>query len=192
MFLFAKGSNVRIALPSKSIDDIRLPEDSYKPDFELSKRYQDFAKEIVRFALLGIAGYGFLIEKVIGPEHLADMAGGITLTLTVIGLACLVSAAGLGLYCGQLNKACLLMQVSILRLLQRRNADRWTNPELSSPADVEKWKAANERNLATLREGQAENLARAQTVQRVTVGLLIFGIMATAGVFIRCLYAHGR
>src|ERR1700685_2758135 len=157
MFLFAKGSNLRITIPSRSIDDIRLPEDSYKPDFELSKRYQDFAKEIVRFALLGITGYGFLIEKVIGPEHMADMAGGISLTFTLIGLCCLVSSAGLGLYCGQLNKACLLMQVSILRLLQRRHADRWINPELSSPAEVEKWTAANEQNLATLREGQAES-----------------------------------
>jgi hypothetical protein len=188
MFLFARESNFRITVPSKSIEDIKLPEDAYEADFELSERYQNFAKEIVRFALLGIAGYGFLVEKVIGPEHLAEVAGGITLTLTVVGLISLVSSAGFGLYCGQLNEACLRMQVSILRLLQRRHADRWTNPALSSAADVETWKAANEGDLAALREGQAANLARAHTVQRVTVWLLIVGVMATAGVFVRCLY----
>jgi hypothetical protein len=191
MFLYAKGAGVRITVPSKSIKDIKLAEDSYKADFELSKRYSDFVKEITRFSLLGIAGYGFLIEKVVGPEHLAVMASGTTLILVIIGLVALVSSAGLGLYCGQLNTACLLMQVSILRLLQRRQADRWNNPALSSEIDVEAWKSANEGDLRTLREGQAATLARAHSMQRVTVWLLILGLIATAGVFIRCLYLHG-
>ena len=188
MFLFAKGSNVRITVPSKSLEDIKLAEDSYKVDFELSKRYSEFVKEITRFSLLGIAGYGFLIEKVVGTEHVAVMARGPTLILVIIGLVSLLSSAGLGLYCGQLNKACLLMQVSILRLLQRRHADRWNNPQLSSELDVANWKTANEADLKTLREGQSANLARAHSMQRVTVLVLILGLIATVGVFIRCLY----
>lgn len=177
-------------IPSKSIEDIKLPEDAYKVDFELSKRYAEFAKEITRFSLLGIAGYGFLVEKIVGAEHIPEMARGITLTLVIVGLSCLVSSAGLGLYCGQLNKACLLMQVAILRLLQRGQSDRWTNSALSSAAEVETSRAANLDNLQTLRKGQAENLTRAHKVQQATIGILILGVIATAGVFLRCLYLN--
>ena len=190
MFLYAKGTNVRITVPSRSIDDIKLSEESYKADFELSKRYGEFVKEMTRFSLLGVAGYGFLIEHVVGTDHVATMTSGVTLILVLIGILSLGVSAGLGLYCGQLNKACLLMQVSILRLLQRTQADRWTNPALSSAADVEKWKAANECDLKILRVGQSENLARAHTMQRVTVWLLVLGLVATVCVFIRCLIAR--
>src|SRR5450432_2127065 len=164
MLLFAKGSNIRITIPSKSIDDIKLAEDLYKPDFELSKRYSEFAKEITRFALLGIAGYGFLIEKVVGTEHIVVMSRHSVLFCVTLGLLSLASSAGLSLYCSQLNKACLLMQVSILRLLQRRQADRWTNLSLSSEQDVANWKAANDGDLNILREAQAATLVRAHTV----------------------------
>jgi len=189
MILFAKGSDVHIEVPSMSIEDIKLPEDSYKADFELSKRYSEFSKEISRFSLLGIAGYGFLIEKVVGTEHLAVMAQGITLILVIIGLVSLAASAGLSLYCRQLNKACLLMQVSILRLLQRRQSERWNNSRLSSEAQVADWKVRNEGDLKRFRDGQSENLSRAHRVQRATVGLLIIGVLATVGVFIRCLRA---
>ena len=190
MFLYAKGTNVRITVPSKSIKDINLAEDSYKADFDLSNRYSEFVKEITRFSLLGIAGYAFLIEKVVGTEHLAVMARGTTLTLVIIGLLALMSSAGLGLYCGQLNRACLFMQVSILRLLQRREAPRWNDPALSTEIDVATWKAANEGDLKILREGQAANLARAHRMQLVTVWVLILGLIATVGVFIQCLYLN--
>ncbi len=187
MIFFAKDSNSRILVPSKSIEDIKLSEDAYKADFELSKRYSEFSKEISRFSLLGIAGYGFLIEHIVGTEHLTVMARGTTLGLVVTGLVSLSASAGLSLYCRQLNKACLLMQVSILRLLQRRHSDRWTNPALSSEGDVAMWTEQNEANLRMLRQGQAATLSRAHSMQRLTVGLLIVGLLATVGVFIRCL-----
>jgi hypothetical protein len=187
MFLFAKGTNFRITIASKSLEDIKLPEDSYKVDFELAKRYSEFVKEITRFALLGIAGYGFMIEHLVGARHLVVMARGANMMLVVVGLFLLVAVAGLGLYCGQLNKACLLMQVSILRLLQRRQADRWNNPSLSSEGEVEQWKIANENDLSVLRRGQAQNLTRAHNMQRVTVCLLVLGIVFTGLVFVRCL-----
>jgi hypothetical protein len=190
MWFFAKGSNVGITVPSRSIEDIELPENAYQADFELSKRYSEFAGEITRFSLLGIAGYGFLIEKVIGTDHIREMARGTTLGLVIVGLSCLVCSAGLGLYCGQLNKACLLMQVGILRLLQRGQSDRWTNPALSTAVDVERWKTANEKNLQILRTSQLANLSRAHRTQHATVCVLILGIIATAGVFIRCLYLN--
>src|SRR4051794_21733024 len=185
MFLFAKGAAIHISIPSKSIDDIKLAEDSYKVDFELSQRYSEFAKEIARFSLLGIAGYGFLIEKVLGTDHLAIMSRGGNFILFIIGLFALASSAGLSLYCAQLNKACLLMQVSILRLLQRSESKRWNNPALSSESEVASWKAANEGDLRILRKAQAATLTRANKTQRATVGLLILGVAATVGVFIR-------
>lgn len=38
---------------------------SYQPDLELADRYQQFSAEILRLALLGIAGVGFLISNVV-------------------------------------------------------------------------------------------------------------------------------
>lgn len=186
MFFFGKGSNVRVTVPSRSIEDIKLPEIAYKADFELSNLYSEFSKEITKFSLLGIAGYGFIIEKIAG-NHMRDMARGSTLALLVFGLACLVGSAGLGLYCGYLNRACLFMQVTILRLLQRRESARWTDPALSSAVDVYGWRIDNEKNLQDLRNCQAANLALAHKVQITTVWILIFGLIATAGIFLRCL-----
>ena len=187
MFLYAKGSNFRVTIPSKSIEDIKLSEDAYKADFELSKRYLEFTKEIVRFSLLGIAGYGFMVENVVGTAHIAVVATGFTLWLIIAGLTSLVTSAGLGLYCGQLNKICLSLQVAILRLLQRKDAARWTDPTQSSVADVQKWSTENDADLTLIRECQAANLARVHLVQRLTGFVLLFGILVTAVVFVRCL-----
>jgi hypothetical protein len=48
--------------PAKTIADLELDEKVYKPDFEITSKYQAFSKEIVRIFLLGLAVYGFLIK----------------------------------------------------------------------------------------------------------------------------------
>jgi len=42
-----------------------VEENCYKADLAVLDRYQAFSSEIVRLALLGIAGYGFLISNVV-------------------------------------------------------------------------------------------------------------------------------
>jgi hypothetical protein len=192
MFLYAKGTNHRISVPSQVIDDIKLSEDAYKADFELGKRYHDFVKEVIRFSLLGIAGYAFLIEHVVGTPRVALMGQGAMPWIVVAGILILSVAAGLGLYLGQLNRGCLDMQVKILRLLQRRESPRWTDPYLSSDADVLEWKKRNESDLLSLRGCQAQTLNRMHRVQMITVWLLILGIVVTAIVFVQCLHLNTR
>lgn len=167
--------------------DIKLPEDAYKADFELGKRYHDFVKDVIRFSLLGIAGYAFLIEHVVGTPRVALMGRGAMPVIVIAGILVLSIAAGLGLYLGHLNRGCLDMQVKILRLLQRRESRHWTDPTLSSPADVSKWTNSSESDLRFLRTCQSQTLDRMHRVQMITVWLLIFGIVVTAFVFVQCL-----
>ena len=50
--------------PVKSLQDIELDEQIWKPDFDIISRYQSFETEIIRLCLLGIAGYGFIISQI--------------------------------------------------------------------------------------------------------------------------------
>lgn len=189
MFLYTKRKDEEITIPARRIEDIELPESAFSADFELGKRYQGFLKEMVRFALLGIAGYGFLIKEVIEPR------GNITAgqeSIILASLACLAFTVGFGLYCGELNKACLRMQITILRLLQRLSSEKWTNPAYSSPEEVAKWQNANERDLGRIRECQRYNLRRARYIMRSTVWSLAVGIVLTAIAFMWCLQSTMR
>jgi hypothetical protein len=49
-------------IPAQSIADLELDEKVYKPDFEITAKYQAFSKELSRIALLGLGVYGFLIK----------------------------------------------------------------------------------------------------------------------------------
>jgi len=49
---------------ARSLKDLELKEDLWKPDFDIISRYQHFETEIIRLSLLGVAGYGFLISQV--------------------------------------------------------------------------------------------------------------------------------
>lgn len=49
----------------QSLIGFPIDEKSYKVDLELQDRYTAYSAEILRLALLGIAGYGFLIKDII-------------------------------------------------------------------------------------------------------------------------------
>lgn len=190
MFLYTARCHEDIEVGAARLSDIELPEASYKADFELGKRYGDFAKEMVRFALLGIAGYGFLIKVILTPVGLRDLSVA-TLLLMTFGIACLVTSVGLGLYSGELNKTCLGMQITILRLLQRQESKHWTDPDESSVQQVEEWKQSNTKDLERLRQTQRKNLRRTRWAVRGTVWTLVAGILLTAIAFVVC-SIHGR
>jgi hypothetical protein len=52
-------------LTEKYLGGLELQEDIYKVDLAALDRYQSFSGELLRLALLGIAGYGFLITNVV-------------------------------------------------------------------------------------------------------------------------------
>jgi hypothetical protein len=51
-------------LSEKYLSDIPLSKDTYEVDLAVLDRYQAFSAELLRLALLGLAGYGFLIANV--------------------------------------------------------------------------------------------------------------------------------
>jgi hypothetical protein len=51
-------------LTKKYLGGLAIEEDSYKVDLAVLDRYQAFSSELVRLALLGITGYGFLIANI--------------------------------------------------------------------------------------------------------------------------------
>lgn len=55
---------------SKQTLEYEVPEVRYKPDLELLQRYHDFSEEILRLALVLLAGYGFLLKEVALHEKL--------------------------------------------------------------------------------------------------------------------------
>ncbi|WP_437989883.1 hypothetical protein [Sorangium sp. So ce145] len=72
-----------------------MNEESFKPDFDLLDRYQQFSAELLRIALLGIALLGFFIEKVAGANYYSASSRSVLLILTALtSISCLVSAAG--------------------------------------------------------------------------------------------------
>jgi hypothetical protein len=145
---------------------------------------------MVRFSLLGIAGYGFLIKVILTPAGLRDLSVA-TLILMASGIAFLGTSAGLGLYSGELNKTCLRMQITILTLLQRQESKHWTDPDQSSVQQVEAWKQSNQRDLERIRGTQRANLLRTRRAILATVWTLVAGIMLTAIAFVVC-SIHGR
>lgn len=52
-----------------SLIGCEVDEKRYKIDLELQDRYTAYSAEILRIALLGIAGYGFLVKDLIYAEH---------------------------------------------------------------------------------------------------------------------------
>jgi hypothetical protein len=55
-------------LAAKSLADYEVDESAYKPDFEITSRFQTFATELERLSLLGIGAYGFLLTTVMSDR----------------------------------------------------------------------------------------------------------------------------
>jgi hypothetical protein len=58
------NSSCRV-LPVKTRIGIRIDEKRYKPDLDLLDRYLAYSAELLRLALLGLAGYGFLLKELV-------------------------------------------------------------------------------------------------------------------------------
>ncbi len=90
-------------MSSRAPSLIGLPaeEAAYKVDLALQDRYTAYSAEILRLALLGIAGYGFLLKDIVFAEHAATKLLGRAHEawfLLIGGAICLGCSAALALH----------------------------------------------------------------------------------------------
>ncbi|MFL6260062.1 MAG: hypothetical protein ACJ76Y_10145 [Thermoanaerobaculia bacterium] len=163
-------------IPARSLSDIDLPESLFKADFELTDRYQAFSTELVRLALLGIAGYGFLISEVLvksegGTSNLSRLAEhpkSLGLGVVLLGLS-----AALALAHRFFSTGCLARQIKILRTLKRAGNPQWTEQE----------RELDQVLLKKEREDQIRILHICNRVLLTAAALLVGGAAAVAYVF---------
>lgn len=168
------GRKIPEHLPAKSLLDIELEEKVYKADFEVATRFHELAKELERFALLGIGAYGFFIAKSkVTPKDLTFAHQFIF--VPVVGLLALGVCAWCALICTELNSKCLRLQIDILRLLGRVESGRW------GAADEQ---VANTENLRFKRADQRRMLDRGRRLINVAVKALVVGAVATVLCFV--------
>jgi hypothetical protein len=114
--------------PAKTIDDLELDDKVYKPDFEITTRFQGFSKELVRISLLGLGVYGFLIKLAAdepGPERRLMHALQGHPVLAAGGVAAFALCSACALIHGFMSNQCLGHQLVISRYFGRLKGDRW-------------------------------------------------------------------
>jgi hypothetical protein len=103
---------------SQALIGLPVDERSYRVDLELQDRYTAYSAELLRLALLGIAGYGFLLRDVVlaghAPGVLAQRAHE-AWWLLLIGVACLGVSAALALQHRIFATGCVACIVAFLR-----------------------------------------------------------------------------
>jgi|ERR1017187_97678 hypothetical protein len=130
-------------IAAKTIADLELDEKMYKPDFEITEKFQGFSKELVRISLLGLGVYGFLIK--LGTEEKGTaqkflMALQQHKFLAGTGVAAFALCAGCALFHGYETARCLAYQLIIARYLNRLEGDRWSPQDKDRFRDVIKEK----------------------------------------------------
>jgi|SRR6185312_9833089 len=162
---------------ARSLDDLSAPDDVTRPDFTLSEHYQDLSKELTRLALLGIAGYGFLIKEVAfqGERTLPFLHGMVNHSILMLGglLALGVSAAA-SLRTSQVSTNCIRLQIDIVRYIKRRTNPGWSDEE----------RVKNDRHLEKMRKTQRQIIASGRRCLRVAVTALIIGMAMTVFAFV--------
>jgi hypothetical protein len=169
-------------IPAKTIADIEVPDGAYKPDFELTDRFQGFAAELLRLALLGIAGYGFLISDVLMKlrENSSPSVGSALLSrkdlawLLGVGIVALGSAAGCALVYRLWSTSCLGHQLSIVRTLKRMEQANWSSDE----------RVMNEIRLKEDRAAQREILSTCHWFLKIAATSLGIGAIAVVLAFV--------
>ena len=168
-------------IPAKTLADIKLEDDAFRADFEITDKFQALSSELLRLSLLGIAGYGFLLSNIaIQDASPSPFFKGLSshAWMLGIGVSCLGLAAGAALTHRFYSTACLLYQVSILRLLKRPDNPGWNAEELSD----------NQELLNKEREKQMKALKRSRLLLTTSALLLSLGIIAVAYTFASILF----
>jgi hypothetical protein len=121
-------------VPVKGIADLELDEKVYKPDFEITAKFQAFSKELVRIAFLGIGAYGVLIkmateDSASKQRFMQSLQQYHHLLFAVAGVVAFAICAACALFHGLLASKCLAHQLNISRHLGRLESDRWADSD---------------------------------------------------------------
>jgi hypothetical protein len=121
---------VRLRKPAIQLADIDVPDTVWQQDFDLVDRYQAFANELMRIALLGIGGYGFLIKEMLtGDNKICHLLLSENKIYVSAGAICLMISLSLVLGHRFSSTACLYHQILIVRSLKRLGNPGWTDDE---------------------------------------------------------------
>ena len=158
-------------IPARTLADIQLVDDSFKADFEITDKYQAFSAELLRLALLGIAGYGFLLSHIAVKDAVPTGFFGALLNhvpLLGVGVSCLGLAAGTALAHRFFSTDCLAHQITILRLLKRADNSGGTEDE----------RIEDRKRLEKERSDQLKDLKRCELLLTASAALLFIGAIA--------------
>ena len=114
---------------AKKLNDVDIPEASWKADFDIVERYQSFSNEMMRISLLGIAGYGFLIKEICMKDSKFYSMLQILKSSFGIGIICLLVTLIFSLAHRFTSTACLYHQIQIMRGLKRLENLHWSEEE---------------------------------------------------------------
>ena len=108
----------------RSLAEIPLDEEEYKPDLEVTDRYQKFSAELLRISLLAISIFGFLLKEAIFNKDLSARYSNTFISAKywfVSGLVALVFAAAFALVHRFVSSDCIAYQIRYLRLKRVRD-----------------------------------------------------------------------
>lgn len=164
--------------PARLLSDLDVPETVWKADFDIADRYQGFANEIMRIALLGIGGYGFLIKEMLtSSDSLCQTLIRTNKLYVSMGAVSLGLSLILVLSHRFYSTVCLYYQLLIVRSLKRLENSQWSEEE----------KQTEEKFLKHTRDSQRY---RALLGRRLLIGSTIFfgaGFLFVIVVFLRIL-----
>jgi hypothetical protein len=125
-------SLLALCLPSRaarSLNDVTIPDDALKPDLELGKRADDTAMELARWALLGIAGYGFLLKEMAVPNSAGLLACQRYALFLLGGASLLALAAACAIITKEATIRNFSLQLVIFRTLKKLENGGWSEPD---------------------------------------------------------------
>jgi hypothetical protein len=106
----------------RTVEEIHLDDGIFRADLELNDRSQMFATEMVRLALLALAGLGFLVVNVALSDQQGSLGGGDLRALSpwlmgaVVGLVC---ALGFALFHRFYSTDYVTHHIVVVRLLKQ-------------------------------------------------------------------------
>jgi hypothetical protein len=161
------------SLPARSLEDISVPEDATRIDNDLAMRSDAAAMDLAKWALLGIAGYGFLLKEMALPSSGGLLACQRYAYFLIAGCSLFAGSAALALFSKERLVRCSVYQMYILRSLKKLGNGGWSENET----------ALLTQDLASYRAAQKKNILLASSCLRLAHGFLAFGAIATVVCF---------
>jgi hypothetical protein len=175
-----QGSSVDFpTLPARSLEDISIPEDAMRLDNELAKRTDDSAMDLAKWALLGIAGYGFLLKEMALPNGAALLTCQRFAWVLITGPILLAAAAASALWGKERLIKCSVYQMYILRSLKKLGNGGWSEEQT----------AILKKDLANYRTEQKKNISLASGCLKYAHVLLAGGAIMTVICFALVLFS---